>query len=297
MRATPNEFEAQVLAFNRSFAPTDGSAFHMEEDRLLFESTDPRTYLPNEEVIDQLDGLDAVLSLMGPYCSGKNGAKESAVMLSVKAKPWHEVPVIHPVTNDTTRLTEFRDGRVEEDGVDYNFAFEFFKNRRAAQLLREGRIVQFAQPRGDHVYFSLIDNFPTSGVALMDTIPATLFDLNRALGLRGKSAIGAYRSVDTFEGWMDRIAGRGDIFDSSRRPLNLENYTKRMKEAALSLAMALDLRRELDIKFFAAEERPEAGKAVVDIVKRQHSEEMQQRGLRGAYNMVKGLEDAGFKAA
>ncbi len=297
MRGSPNAFEQSVLDYNRTLAPANGAAFHLPEDAQLFCETDRETYLPNESAIDQLSNLDAVVTLAGAFCAGKNGAKESAVMFSTRAKPWHGVPIIHPVINDTTRLPEFRDGRVEEDGVDYNFAFTLFHNHQAAQLLREGRIVQFARPRGDHVYFSVIDNFPTSGVALMDTVPATLHDLNRILAIRGKQAIGAYRTVDTYEDWMLRIDGRGDIFDQYGKPIDHENFNKRMREAHTSLVMALELRHELDIKFFAAEEKPEAGKAVIDIIKGQHSAEMQSRGINGAYLMLKGLLEVGFKSA
>ena len=77
----------------------------------------------------------------------------------------------------------------------------------------------------------------------------------------------------------------------------MENYNKRMREARSSLEEAMDLRAELGIKFFAAEERPEAGKAVIDILTGYHTEEAQKRGELGAIAMIRGLEDAGFKAA
>jgi hypothetical protein len=297
MPTRPEQFHRELLDYHRSLAPTNGTAFHVLEDLELFRSTDPRTYLPNQDVIDQLCGLYAVAILSGPAGAGKDGAKKEAVSISASSDPWDNVPLIHPVINWTTRLPEFRDRRVEQHKIDYLFAHDFENNRAAAQALREGRIVQFAQPRGDHVYFTDAHCFPSSGVALMDAVPDTVRDMNRILGNVGKSAIAMYRTVDSFAAWMARLNVRGDVFGPDGEPIDMDNYRKRMKEAAESLTKAMDSRTELDIRFFEAEELPEAGKAVIDIIMDRHSEDMQQRGIKGAELMLAGLAEKGFKVA
>ncbi len=294
MRATPNQFEQAILNFNQSLAPADGNAFHEADDLELFRHTRREEYLPNNEVVVRICGLFAVGILSGAFGVGKNGAKQEAVAMSAYPRPWDNVPQIHPVINKTTRLPEFRDGRVEEDGVDYFFAYRYAENRAVAQALREKRIVQFAQPRGDHVYFTDLECFPIDGIALMDAVPDTVRDMNRILAMGDKQAIAMHRTVDTFEEWMVRIAGRGDIFDHRGEVIDPENYRKRMQEGANSLTMAMDTREELDTRFFAAEERPEAGKAVIDILMDRHPEAMQQRALKGAYLMLQGLAELGF---
>ena len=69
-----------------------------------------------------------------------------------------------------------------------------------------------------------------------------------------------------------------------------------MNEAVTSITKAMDVRRELDVKFFAAEERAEAGEAVVDILTGHHTKKMQKRGEKGAQKMLKGLAEHGFKS-
>ncbi|MEI7632036.1 MAG: hypothetical protein WCJ60_01790 [bacterium] len=295
MRSIPNESEKSALEYNQSLAPVNG-AFHDQSDLQLFKDNPREQYLPASVVVDRLCSLDAVATISGPFGVGKNGAKIEAEAQSLLRRPRHNVSVIHSVLNGTTRLPEFRDGRVEENGLDYDFAFDYESNKRLASLLKEGQLVQYAQPRGGHVYFTELDSFPTSGIALMDTVPATLRDLNRILLHANKKAIGIYRTVDTFEDWMLRINGRGDIFNKNGDVIDPENYNARMTEAQKSIVEALDLRKELDIHFFAAEERPEAGKAVIDILTNHHTEDMQKRALRGAALMLKGLAIKGFKS-
>ena len=165
------------------------------------------------------------------------------------------------------------------------------------QKLQNGELVQWAQPRGDHVYFSWIGSFPTKGVALMDTVPATLDDLNRVLALGGSQerALGLYRTVRTFDEWWDRIVGRGDIIGPHGKIIDPDNYFKRMNEAMRSLVEAMDNRERLI--FFEAEERPDAGKKVLDILQKgyDYPAELQRSAIDGAYSMIKGLEELKIK--
>jgi guanylate kinase len=294
---SPNEYERNILDYNRSQAPQNGAAFHEQEDLQAFLETPPELYTPGVLVVERLCQLEVVATISGAFGVGKNGAKSKAVELAELPHPPRNVRPIHPVLNGTTRLPEYRDGHVEEDGIDYNFAFTYAKNRELAQKLREGKLVQYAQPRGDHVYFTDIDDFPERDIALMDTVPQTLFDLNRILDHAGKRAVGIYRTEDTFESWMARVQGRGDILNQYGQPIDMENYRKRMKEAAKSISEALQLRKELDICFFATESKVEAGKAVIDILTGNHSKEMQRKAEAGAAAMLRGLASAGFRAA
>ncbi len=294
---TPNDFERSILGYNQSLAPQNGAAFHEEEDLRAFLETPPELYVPGMLVVEKLCKLEVVATISGAVGVGKNGAKSKAVELAELPHPPRNVSPIHPVLNGTTRLPEYRDGHVEEDGIDYNFAFTYTKNRKLARKLREGTLVQYAQPRGDHVYFTDIDDFPSQDIALMDTVPQTLFDLNRILEQGGKRAVGIYRTEDTYESWMARVQGRGDILNKYGEPIDVENYRKRMKEAAKSLSEAMQLRKELGICFFATESKVEAGKAVIDILTGHHSQEMQSKAEAGAAAMLKGLAAAGFRAA
>lgn len=294
---TPNDFERSILGYNQSLAPQNGAAFHEEEDLRAFLETPPELYVPGVLVVEKLCQLEVVATISGAVGVGKNGAKSKAVELAELPHPPRNVSPIHPVLNGTTRLPEYRDGHVEEDGIDYNFAFTYTKNRKLARKLREGTLVQYAQPRGDHVYFTDIDDFPSQDIALMDTVPQTLFDLNRILEQGGKRAVGIYRTEDTYESWMARVQGRGDILNKYGEPIDVENYRKRMKEAAKSLSEAMQLRKELGICFFATESKVEAGKAVIDILTGHHSQEMQSKAEAGAAAMLKGLAAAGFRAA
>lgn len=296
-RTEPNEFERSILTHNLSLAPVNGTAFHEAEDLDAFLAMPPQQYVPDSYVVDRLSALDAVATISGPFGVGKNAAKTEAIVQSSMPHPRGHIPQIHLVLNGTTRLPEFRDERVEEDGVDYNFAFPYPKNRKLAQQLREGALVQYAQPRGDHVYFTTVDDFPTSGIALMDTVPSTVLDLNRILE-RGQArpAVAIYRTDTSMEHWLDKITGRGDILGPDGQPVDCDNYQKRMAEAASSLTEAMDRRDELNIKFFAAERRPDAGKAVIDILTGIHSPEAQARAIEGARVMLRGLAELGFLA-
>ena len=297
MHAAPNPEQLAIIESYKRQAPADGP-FHRQEDLHLFLDTPPELYTPGPLVVARLCSLEHVATISGPFAVGKNAAKEAAVSQSVSRHPRHGVSIIHPVLNGTTRLPEFRDGQVEKHGREYDFAFTKSKNMRLSHLLRRGLLVQYAQPRGDrdHVYFTQLDSFPESGIALMDTVPDTLRDLNRILAHCGKTAIGIYRTVDTFDDWMSRIKGRGDIIDQHGDVIDNENYEKRMNEAVTSITKAMDVRHELGVKFFAAGERSEAGEAVVDILTGHHTKKMQKRGEKGAQKMLKGLAEHGFKS-
>lgn len=299
MRAFPNEFDQAIIESQRELAPPNGAPFHRQEDFQVFLDTSPEEYEPGREVVNRFCiDLDGVLIVAGPSGIGKNGAINEAIAMSSHPKPRHGVSRMYPVDNFTTRCVEFRDGRVEEDMVEYDFCYELMKNMRLAQAMREKKVVQYRQPRGTHVYGTTIDSFPTSGIAIMDAVPATMRDINRIYDLGGseKRVIGAYRT-DKFDVWMARWLGRGDIIDSQGNYYDLHNFNLRRQEAAESVTEVMDLRHELEICLFSAEERPEAGKAIIDIAVRRHSKEMQKVAEENAMDMLRGLEEAGFKAA
>ena len=126
---------------------------------------------------------------------------------------------------------------------------------------------------------------------------STLNDLDRVLAPSGNEAIGLYRTVENFEEWMYRMSLRGDIINRDGTIIDADNYHERMQEAINSLVEAMDIRSRL--KFFEAEQRREAGKTVLEIVKdpAAYTDAKQKKAVRGGYLMIKGLEDRGFKAA
>lgn len=288
--------EQKIEAYHQ-LAPDNGTAFHDPAHLELFSSCPPWMYEPNDAVRARFNKLQAVVSIMGAFTVGKNAAKSEAVAIASHEEYAQIFPGgVHEVLSGTTRLPEIRDKELE-DHTNYLFCFEKHMNKMLVDWFLNGDLVQWTQPRGDHVYFSTIASYPTEGVALLDTVPATLYDLQRVMAPTGKQPLGLYRTVATFEDWWARLMERQDVIDKHGNIIDKDNYNKRMKEAVISLTEANDM-GDL-VKFFEAPTRRKAGKKVLEIVANPdaYTREKQSIARRGAFLMLKGLEERGFKAA
>ncbi|MCA9345948.1 hypothetical protein KC960_00480 [Candidatus Saccharibacteria bacterium] len=290
----PSSEELAIIEGYKLLAPPEHFGLHEEADRELFRLNPSHLYVPSIEVSEKLGNI-TIATVGGAFGVGKGAAVTEAIKLSAQTPPYKGVGPIHPVVSGTTRIPQFRDGAIEEEGKHYYFAYELEQNRRLADSLRNGTLVQYAQPRGDgDIYFTEISHYPDDGIALLDAVPSAIVDLNRVLKPVGKTAIGIYRTA-FFDQWMRQIRTRGDVIRLNGKIVDNDNYTKRMKEARTSIIQAMDLRKELDIKFFEAQTREGAGEAVIDILVGEHSEDKQKRAEKAAHSMLKGLEKRGFK--
>lgn len=272
------DFERTILEMHYAAAPPNGAPFHNPDDLDFFRATNPDEYRANDEVREALSRIEVIAALFGVAGSGKDTAKMEAMTMASRPRYRDSIPDISLVTAGTTRSPQFRNGRVEEDGIDYDFYHAFDLNVLLRGMLERREFVQFAIPRPEdgHVYFTEAKNYPDEGIALLDTVPSSFFHIANLMEGTSTRVTAIYRAFPSMEILMDQMMSRGDLLKPDGTPVDPKNFQARMQEGANSTAYALEMGDQFSV--FVAEEKPEAGKAVLEILMGRHSADMQKRG-------------------
>jgi guanylate kinase len=160
------------------------------------------TYHLSERAEKALEGLRLVL-LVGPTSSGRNTVIRELV----------DSHNFQNIVSDTTRPPQFRDGRMEQNGVDY-----FFRNE--ADMLADLRAGEFLEA-------ALIHEQQVSGVSIRELEKAKNSNKVAITDIEPQGADNVMRAKpDTkaiflippsFEEWQDRIRGRGKMTEHELR--------------------------------------------------------------------------------
>lgn len=211
-------------------------------------------YQPNQQVLQQLGQID-LTTVSAPTGMGKDTLIAS---LSIPR-----------VVCETIRAPRINNGRMEQDGVEYEFRGEMLNV--VLGELRRGEHVQIGMgPGRDSFYGSRIASYPTSGPALIDVMTSQV-DTMRQLPFR--SAEPVFVVAPSYEAWQQRLSARGKLDPS--------DWLKRKDEAKKSLDDALSderytfiLNDELSLAAqalhaFASrrEQNPEAGVRVRNVAR------------------------------
>jgi guanylate kinase len=160
------------------------------------------TYHLSERAEKALEGLRLVL-LVGPTSSGRNTVIRELV----------DSHNFQNIVSDTTRPPQFRDGRMEQNGVDYFFRNEadMLADLRAGEFL-EAAIIHEQQVSG--VSIRELEKAKNSNkVAITDIEPQGADNVMRAK----PDTKAIFLIPPSFEEWQDRIRGRGKMTEHELR--------------------------------------------------------------------------------
>jgi guanylate kinase len=170
-------------------------------------------YTPNAAATDQLHRID-LTAVCGPTGSGKNTVISATGLAKVVA--------------ETIREPRMNDGVMEQNGREY-----YFRGHELDVVLdqvKRGEHVQIGMgPGRDRFYGSQINNYPSSGPALMDLMTSQLAAM-RTLPFASIGA--AYVIPPSYQVWMNRLTARG--------ALAADDWAKRRAEAETSLTDSLE---------------------------------------------------------
>ncbi len=204
-----------------------------ESKQAFMEATLPMypDYQPAPEVTAHTRRVD-LTTVTGPAGVGKN-----TVMTGTG------LPI---VVSETTRDPRENDGVMEQHGVEYYF--------RGGELevvhadIATGQYVQWAPGPNDNIYGSRNEAYPAEGPALIDVVARAVPDI-RKLGKNFHTVESAYVVAESFDAWMQRFKGRGEI-----KP---EDFHSRLEEAHSSLEFGLD---DEEMHFILNRDKDEAAK-------------------------------------
>jgi guanylate kinase len=159
-------------------------------------------YHMSERATQAMEGLDLVL-LVAPTSTGRNTVIRELVGS-------HNYQFI---ISDTTRMPQFRDGRMEENGVDYFFRSEeeMLNDLRAGEFL-EAALIHEQQVSGISIR-ELEKAKNSNKIAITDIEPQGADSVVRAK----PDAKAIFLIPPSYEEWMDRITGRGRMTEHELR--------------------------------------------------------------------------------
>lgn len=177
-------------------------------------------YKPNMDVVQQLGFVD-LTTVSAPTGMGKNTIMQGTGLPRV--------------ISETIRARRLNNGRMEVDGVDYDFRGKKLDDILAA--IKHGDYVQIGMGHArDSFYGSRITCYPALGPALIDVMTAQVESL-RQLPFRSVEA--TMIVAPTYENWITWLMERG--------PMPKEDWVKRRKEARVSLRDGLEDERYMFI--------------------------------------------------
>jgi guanylate kinase len=222
-------------------------------------------YQPSDGVTEYTRHVD-LTTISGPRGSGKNTIMTESGL-----------PVI---VADTTRMLQYRDGKWEEQGVDYHFRNNDLPNVYHDIALRHYVQVELIDlgPKGMDVYGSRWESYPTEGPALIDVVAAAVPKI-RALRPNFKSIEAAYVVTKDADTLIRRLEGRG--------VLSPEEWAKSLKEAHDSLLLAHE---DEETHFILNEDAGVAGGELHDFaIERRVDTGKLQLAKKCAHGMLHGL--------
>jgi guanylate kinase len=212
-----------------------------------------KDYNPSQDSIDFLASTELVL-LVGPTAAGRN----TLINLLLQTGRYHYI------VSDTTRNKRVNNGVLEQDGVEYWFKSEDFM----LEGLREGAYIEAA----------IIHDQQVSGISIRELKGAKHDDKIAINEVQpdGAKAVNEYHPdtlivfllPPSFDVWMQRLRGRGDIDDAELR--------RRLVSAFDEITEALS---EKYYQFVINNEIHEAAQAVDELANgREPDPEKQQKG-------------------
>jgi guanylate kinase len=160
------------------------------------------SYRPSERATKALEGLNLVL-LVGPTSSGRNTVIRELV----------DNHNFQNIISDTTRPPQHRDGRMEENGVDYFFRSEeeMLNDLRAGEFL-EAAIIHEQQVSG--ISIRELERAKNSNkIAITDIEPQGTDNVMRSK----PDSKAIFLIPPNFQEWMNRITGRGRMTEHELR--------------------------------------------------------------------------------
>jgi guanylate kinase len=170
---------------------------HYDEFKNVLEN-----YQPSERAKKALEGLNLVL-LVGPTSSGRNTVIRELI----------DKHNFQNIISDTTRPPQFRDGRMEENGVDYFFRSEeeMLADLHMGEFL-EAALIHEQQVSG--VSIRELEKVKNSNkIAITDIEPQGTDNVMRAK----PDAKAIFLIPPSYQEWMDRITGRGQMTEHELR--------------------------------------------------------------------------------
>lgn len=161
-----------------------------------------KNYHPSARAKEALNGLSLVL-LVGPTSSGRNTVIRELV----------EKHNFQNIVSDTTRPPQYRDGRMEENGVDYFFRSEddMLNDLRAGELL-EAAIIHEQQVSGVSIR-ELQKAKNSNKIAITDIEPQGADNVIRVK----PDSKAIFLIPPSYRQWMDRLTGRGRMTEHELR--------------------------------------------------------------------------------
>lgn len=224
-------------------------------------------YVPSYYTTMKTQNVD-LTSVSGPRGSGKNTLMTETGL--------------HVIVSDTTRDPQFRDGKQEEEGIDYYFRGNDIGSVYTDVLL--GKYVQIEAvdlgEKGINIYGTRGIAYPTEGPAVIDVVAPAVAKIKqlRENFASIESAYVVTRDVDML---IDRLNGRGK--------LGQKEYEKTLIEAYESLRLAHD---DKDMHYVLNEDKEVAAEELrVFAVDRSVSRERLRIAKNCARIMRRGLGD------
>ncbi|MDQ3123916.1 MAG: hypothetical protein M3Q14_04520 [bacterium] len=235
---------------------TKNKLHHIEEFRKVLKG-----YRPSDESLQILHETPIVL-LVGPTAAGRN----KLINLLVATHRYHYI------VSHTTRLPRKNDGVMEEDGVEYWFkSEEYFLDGLRAGAYLEAAIIHDQQVSG-------ISLDELTKARLEDKIAVDEIEVNGAEHIQRykNDALFIFLLPPTFEIWMERLGGRGQMDEAEVR--------RRLESAVEEITTALGT----DFYHFVINnEIHEAATAVDELAKgREPDAQKQQLGRDHAEQLI-----------
>ena len=220
-----------------------------------------KNYTPSKKTVEILKGMPLV-SLIGPTASGRN----TLINLLIQSGRYHVV------VSDTTRKPRSNNGVMEQNGVEYWFKSEeeFLKGLQDGVYL-EAAIIHKQQVSG-------INSADIEAASKADKIAINEIEINGAGNLHKfkPDTLFIFLLPPSFDVWMERIRGRGDVDEA-------ELY-RRLESALTEISSAL---QEDYYQFVVNYEIHEAAAAVDEIANgRALDDEKQQIGKDHAEQLL-----------
>lgn len=217
-------------------------------------------YKPAEDVIMHTQHVDLTM-VIGPAGVGKDTVMRRTGLPRVLSV--------------TTREPRENDGKMEQHGVEYLFCGD--ELNAVHEDIVKGRYVQWALGPNGNIYGSNNDAYPAEGPALIDVVAQAVPKM-RELRKYLRSVESAYVVAGSFQDWIDRLDGRGQLDPKDRH--------SRLEEAYNSLHFGMD---DQEMHFILNDDADEAALNLKLLAERHEDFAVEEYARKCGYVMLRDL--------